>query len=273
MKTDTFSISIVGPSGSGKTSYMTVILSELLHQSGLPFVLVPETIETEAQFNIAYRYLFELHELPESTNSQPSPMIWTVKRPLLGAIVASHRISLYDQTAGEAMCADPKDIKDHPVSHSSAAIIVLDPLMLTAHSSEAVSYLCGLFEYIRVGSSIKNARRIDIPVAVVIDKLDLILDTDAFEEDALVRRNESVMENKKVSLKDIDRVDSEIRKWLEDIGQHLLLETLGANLRNYRLFGVSNFGEAPKDRCLPEQIRPHRVLDPMLWLLDLAGII
>ena len=44
--------------------------------------------------------------------------------------------------------------------------------------------------------------------------------------------------------------------------------------RKCRLFGVSSLGSTPdEDYRLTNKLRPHRVLDPMLWLLHEAGVL
>ena len=44
--------------------------------------------------------------------------------------------------------------------------------------------------------------------------------------------------------------------------------------KKYKLFAVSSLGSTPeRSGFVPETLYPHRVLDPILWLLNDKGII
>ena len=68
--------------------------------------------------------------------------------------------------------------------------------------------------------------------------------------------------------------DSEIRNWLEQIGESAFIDALDSHFKEYYFFGVSSYGAPPKNaHTLPDEIKPHRVLDPILWLFKWAKFI
>ena len=75
-------------------------------------------------------------------------------------------------------------------------------------------------------------------------------------------------------------VDREIRSWLIKNGRSSLLndgeefvKAVERNFSNVRFFGVSSFGVQPNEFKLLQNLHPHRVLDPLMWLLAQDGII
>ena len=68
-------------------------------------------------------------------------------------------------------------------------------------------------------------------------------------------------------------VDLEIRDWLIRQGETAFLNTIDANFQNVRVFGVSSFGNPPDENKRLARIRPHRVLDPIMWMFANEGII
>ena len=73
---------------------------------------------------------------------------------------------------------------------------------------------------------------------------------------------------------DADAVDMEIRDWLASHGESAFLEAIDTNFRadRVRYFGVSSFGQPPTGSQQLGQIIPHRVLDPLMWMLAKEGV-
>ena len=54
----------------------------------------------------------------------------------------------------------------------------------------------------------------------------------------------------------------------------MIQNALDSHFKEYYFFGVSSYGNPPKDAyTLPDEIKPHRVLDPILWLFKRAKFI
>ena len=117
-------------------------------------------------------------------------------------------------------------------------------------------------------------KKLDIPVAVVLTKFDTILNHRAFGPQAIIRKSSLTIKDGRVDMAEIQQVDAEIRYWLEQIGESPFIDALDANFREYYFFGVSSYGAPPKNQyTLVDEIKPHRVLDPILWLFKREGFI
>lgn len=115
---------------------------------------------------------------------------------------------------------------------------------------------------------------LDIPVAVVLTKFDTIINHRAFGPQALIKSSSLTVRNGMVDMAEIQQVDSEIRNWLEQIGESAFIDALDSHFKEYYFFGVSSYGAPPKDAyTLPDEFKPHRVLDPILWLFKRAKFI
>ena len=74
---------------------------------------------------------------------------------------------------------------------------------------------------------------------------------------------------------DSDAVDAEIRDWLESKGETSFLDAIDTNFKRNRVrfFGVSSFGQPPTGNGQLGKVVPHRVLDPLMWMLSKEGIV
>jgi hypothetical protein len=128
---------------------------------------------------------------------------------------------------------------------------------------------------LRRALNVKTNKKIDMNVAIVISKIDLFL-KDCFSGKTLMRESPHA-EKGYFDQRDCDDVDRELTEWLVENGEAEFINVLEQNFhfrksglmrKKCYLFGVSAFGSAPQpDHTLP-QVRPHRVLDPLLWLLS-----
>ena len=68
---------------------------------------------------------------------------------------------------------------------------------------------------------------------------------------------------------DSSMVDLEIRDWLQRQGETAFLDAIDANFQRdkIRVFGVSSFGQPPDRLRRLAAVTPHRVLDPIMWML------
>jgi hypothetical protein len=115
---------------------------------------------------------------------------------------------------------------------------------------------------------------LDIPVAVVLTKFDTVISHRSFGPSALIKSPSLNVSNGKVNLTELQQVDQEIRHWLEEIREGSFIAALEANFKEFLFFGVSSYGTPPKDATtLVDNIHPHRVLDPILWLFQKAKFV
>jgi hypothetical protein len=292
LDTPNLPFSIVGVPNSGKTNFITVMLHELSRTFGSWLVLGSQTRETRENQNENYRLIYEDHVRPPSTHpGEPIPQIWFIRnlRRQRGDSVPTYTFTIFDG-AGEDHedNLDPNSDVCHYISASKAVILVIDPLVLSqvrkggvvdpevmrnslagseGETKNAVDIINSVAAYIKTARGIKSSKMLDIPVAVVLTKIDTILDHQAFGPQALIKGPGLSQRDGVVDLTEIKQVDSEIRGWLEAIGETAFITALRSHFKEFYFFGVSSYGSPPQDFYrLAEDIRPHRVLDPILWL-------
>lgn len=299
LETPNLPFSIVGVSNSGKTNYITVMLHELGRSSGLRLALGHQTKETLDHQNENYHRIYEEHTRPESTQSgENMPQIWYIKnlQKKRGSEVPTYTFTIFDG-AGEdhENNLDPSSTVCRYINASKAIILAIDPLVLSkirhggmvdhdvmvnslggyeGETKNAEDVINSVASYIKAARGIKATKVLDIPVAVVLTKFDTILNHKAFGPQALIRNKSLTVRNGRVDTTEISQVDEEIRNWLYEIGEGAFIDALDSHFKEYYFFGVSSYGNPPKNAyTLSDEIAPHRVLDPILWLFKKAKFI
>lgn len=293
LETPNLPFSIVGVSNSGKTNYITVMLHELGRSSGLNLALGHETTDTLDHQRKNERTIYEEHETVEATRTMEMPQIWYIKnlQEQHGNAVPTYTFTIYDG-AGERYenNLEAGSVEFNYIKASKAILLTIDPLLLPNISRggivdanvmnnslgqnrtdyvrrRAEDVLNGVAEYIKSARGIAVTKKLDVPVAVVLTKFDTILSHPVFGPQALIKNPSLTVKNGRVDLAEIQEVDREIRYWLEQIGESGFINVLESHFKEYCFFGVSSFGASPTSQgVLPDEIRPHRVLDPILWL-------
>lgn len=299
LETPNLPFSIVGVSNSGKTNYITVMLHELGKASGLRLPLGHQNNDTLAHQKKNSKLIYEEHTPPEGTAAGESmPQIWYIKNLLRkhGDKVPTYTFTIFDG-AGEdhENNMDTSSTVCRYINSSKAIILALDPLILSSirkggvvdpdvmrnslagsegETKNAVDVVNSVATYIKAARGIKDTKILTIPVAVVLTKFDTVLSHKSFGPKALVKSSSLNVSDGRVNMGEIQQVDQEIRNWLYEIGEGSFIEALESNFKEFYFFGVSSYGEPPKDaNTLSDQIRPHRVLDPILWLFKYAKFV
>jgi hypothetical protein len=129
-------------------------------------------------------------------------------------------------------------------------------------------------EYIKTARGIKTSQMLNIPVAVVLTKFDTVINHKSFGPQALIKEKSLNIHNGKVDESGLKQVHDEIQFWLEDIGEGAFIAAIESHFKEFHFFGVSSYGSPPKNaNTLVDHIRPHRVLDPILWLFKKAKFV
>ncbi len=299
LETPNLPFSIVGVSNSGKTNYITVMLNELEKSSGLPIALGHQTQATIARQRENCHLIYDQHRYPPPTPpGETLPQIWFIKnlRRRNRRHVPTMTFTIFDG-AGEdhESRLDPSSAVCRYINASKAIILAVDPLILQSIRSGGIvdpdvmrnslaggkpgefaasDILNSVAQYIKAARNISATKRLTIPVAVVLTKFDTILGHPAFGPNALVRNKSLSVMDGRVNLSEIKQVDGEIRNWLKQIGEQGFIETLDSHFSEYLFFGVSSYGAPPLNNgSLPAEIKPHRVLDPILWLFHRSGFL
>lgn len=298
LETQNLPFSIIGVSNSGKTNYITVMLHELGRTPGMRLVLGAQNIKTQQHQNDFYKLLYIDHQAPDATQpSEVFPQIWYVKnmQKKHGDMVPTYTFTIFDGAGESQEKMDASSIEHNYINTSKAIIITLDPLILEGvqrggivdpdvmkkslagkenEYKNAVEIVNNVAAYIKTAKGIRTDKQLSIPVAVVLTKFDTILAHNSFASNALVKRPSLTVNNGQINESEFKQVDEEIRNWLYDIGEGAFVEALDSSFKNFCFFGVSSYGAPPTQAGLTaSSIKPHRVLDPIMWLFKNAGFI
>lgn len=291
---------IIGVSSSGKTNFITVMLHELSRVPELKIALSAQNKYTRDVQRENYTNIYENHIPPRPTDptelgERLKPQLWQIKNLMRqrSNSTPTYTFTIYDG-AGEDHTErlDPTSAICGYINASNAVIITLDPLILTnlrrlinpeirrnsgaseGDSTSAEDIVNSVATYIKAARNIPSNKMLTIPVAVVLTKFDTILQLDSLSPSAVVRRPSMTFSDGRVNMTEICQVNEEIRDWLYSIGEASFISALESNFKNFYFFGVSSYGEPPKTQgAVNENINPHRVLDPVLWLFKEEGFI
>ena len=290
----------VGVAGAGKSSYVTTVIHELRY-SDLPWILQAMDTETTELALINEKLVYESRNCLTGTTAgiAPRPQFWSIlDNSKQSSKMPTYSLTLYDG-AGEDCEKIGYTAVDAKISrYMSGArmlLIMFDPLILSGVQNEVppeilyssiaqerkesaptnmVSMANSLVNYIKQSCNISPGERIEARAAVVLTKLDALRDTlNGFAPDSMINRESPHIKSKGFVNADSEMVDLEIRDWLIRQGEIAFLNTIDANFKNVRVFGVSSFGNPPDKNKRLAKIRPHRVLDPIMWMLANEGII
>lgn len=293
-------IGIVGSKGSGKSILMMVLVKQLREQVGKRFQAAVRmaTDNPDGSDGVeAYRInrekpFFDGGVLPLATQEdkrenrrQPVVLLWQgpparrlgVSRP------ASTVLSFVD-TAGEDLSGLDKTFSLRYLPVCDGLIITLDPFSLPgararlhlpgaaikSFDGAPLDVISRITELLRVELKVRKSKKIKLPVAVVFAKMDAFFPG--------MDRNSAVM-SKPAALAAYQEADGQavhenvralLHEWdASDVDLHLQL-----NYSCFRYFGVSALGAEPDYEAGHVDsggVRPHRVEDPVLWLLAKEG--
>lgn len=284
--------SLLGTTGSGKTNFITTMIYELMHSKGCPLIIEPMNWFTRKTYQDNYEKIYANRTPVDPTppGQPPVPMQWRIKDM---SREGRRGMPLFSMTIFDGAGEDgnhPVDVVSRYLSGSKSLIILFDPLALknvcvglpkdkvewssTAEikHDDPVFLINGIASYIRDSCAISASKKIDCEVAVVFTKIDML--RDSFRNSTVMRPSPHV-NAKGFVLADSDEVNREIEDWLRKNNEDAFIKALEANFKKekIRYFGVSSFGNPPTgDKCLGI-VMPHRVLDPLMWLLYREKII
>ena len=294
-------IAMVGAKGTGKTVYLTVLYRELLVGALRRRFHADARVTGDPQGGYRgpqqwlrenIRRMYDAHQLceqtPQATNGRSEPVLfeWRTEHRRRGRkpTYRTTYLSFYD-TAGEDL-ATQRDTHDLAyLGAASALILLLDPFTLEPArrdlhlpSSALISdepmmaVVSRVTETLRSRHGTRPDSKMDIPVAVVLAKMDAFFPTLGADH-ALLRPPATDPAYDEGSGRDIhEHIRSLLHFWeADDVDIHFRY-----NYSTFRYFGVSALGEPPDyDNATIRAggVRPHRIDDPLVWLLGLFGVV
>lgn len=296
-------ISVIGGPASGKSNYIVSMINQL-QKHGFRLNLsqiLPQPVgrnKNEYTTNLyakAKDTIFKEHIPVAKTAIRSFSTPWIFRLESHTTKKAIYLV-FYD-TAGENF-KDPEEIKNNAkyLNKSKAVIVLLDTLsipniqkILKENNITNQDNITSLHETVEtlLNYTIENPHIKKIPIAFVMSKFDAIINNSGLldcDVSAFVDNNKWVnsqfIKTGKLSIKQIDAASESIASYMCDENAwdcaHLHNELIKTWGDNTRYFGVSALGAMTNENMqidIPdgEDIKPFRVMDPLVWVLHKLG--
>ncbi|MFL6056473.1 MAG: TRAFAC clade GTPase domain-containing protein [Actinoallomurus sp.] len=273
-------VALVGAKNSGKSTYIAVLLHELSHRIGAELgtsLVACDDRTIERYKRDFHRPLFgERRLLPATASAVTTPrdplvyLLTRTRRRHLRQRDMSLTLVLFDTAGKDLRSRDVTDLHLRYLAAADAIVFLIDPLELKTGEGDPdgdpMNVIARVTELLRAGRDVPHGRRLPVPAAVALTKVDALP-----LEGALQRHRER---SDVLDLDDREAVHEQVRALLHDWQAGELDRYLGHEYAEYGLFGVSALGGLPRDGAIGAGgIRPYRVEDPLLWLLYRFGML
>ena len=194
-------------------------------------------------------------------------------------------------TAGEDLVSSDKMMSlsiNSFISKAAGIVYLVDPLQIRYINqrihvdgkppvgpdvSDVLNNIC---QIIRTNNKLSPKAKIDIPLAVVLTKADVLLKNpeDEEEDKVLFGQCSSIhipREHGKVDNENFEQIDAELTEYLHRCLGDNFIQTVGG-FEDHCYFAVSALGCNPVGSSLPRGVTPMRVEDPFIWLLSKEGL-
>jgi hypothetical protein len=293
-------ISIIGARSSGKTHFITVVINELLNRGHLlDITTIPQDVGEDRNERTTQRYqrvykgplIDQQRELEQTQKNSKDyyPLIYLLKSGQKGFSKSKALYLVFYDTAGENF-KDSEELKKlaNYVSNSSGIIFLLDTFQVPEikkrlqreHVSipnigvEFQDVFHQLYSLLQARGGLKLNAKSKIPIALTFSKIDEVfrhnLLGDDFQ-DFTIREDSSYQTTHHYSKEEMEDVSNDMRSLLESWGEEGFIHSVESVFSKHAYFGVSALGATPVGGRLQNKVTPHRVLDPLMWLLDNLG--
>lgn len=289
---------ILGPKSVGKSHYIAVLINQLKNYVSTEFngVLNAASDSTTMKYReMYYKRLFEeKRKLPPTKSYDVSdesrePLIYYMR------IFDSDKPKVFTfaffDTAGEDLVSSDKMMSlnlNSFISKAAGIVYLVDPLQIRYINqrihvenkppvgpdvSDVLNNIC---QIIRTNKKMSPRARIDIPLAVVLTKSDVLFkNSEDEEEDKVLFGQCSSLhierERGKFDKENFDQIDAELTEYLHRCLGDNFIQTVGG-FQEHCFFAVSALGCNPTGSGLPRAVNPMRVEDPFIWLLNREGL-
>jgi len=288
-------ISIIGARSSGKTNYITTLVNELTHKGHhLNIGIYPTVVgrvpdeQTEARYkNDFFNILYKDKKCPLQTdpNSERSkiPLIYK----LFSTKVNKHAYLVLYDTAGENFEQLDNIRKNAIFLKNSDGIIMLMDTFCIDDVRDRLSAKLNLgnkeTDYDKIIKTIvgyfdeqpNKTEYYKKPLALTFSKIDAIIVNDEDFLDAQlpnfnINANSQYFEGNGYDLSEVDSIDVGMQSGLISWGQEGFIKNINAPGHfngKAKFFGISALGAMPTAQNTVKNIKPFRVLDPLIWIL------
>ncbi|WP_435241461.1 TRAFAC clade GTPase domain-containing protein [Streptomyces cucumeris] len=294
-------VALAGPVSSGKSTYIAVLVHELLHRLGdeLGTSLVPCDDRTTDDYRERYeRHLYDSHRTVPKTQERDGgrPLVYRLGRTRRGAFGRTRDTSLtlvFLDTAGEHFGSrDRMETRLRYLAEADAVVVLIDPgdvagpgaasnpasgaaaggAVRTAEHTAGPSadVLTRVLRHLGEVHAPGGRRKVPVPVGVALTKLDLLWPR--LPDNSPLHRTRTP--GPVFDADDRAAVHTELRALLTGWQEGGLARRLDQSCADYQLFAVSMLGSSPRGAELGlGGVRPHRVEDPLMWLLHRFGML
>lgn len=280
------SMALIGTRASGKSHFIAVVLHELEHRVGPRYDGTLTALDDATRNRIdrdLYPRLYESGVVLAQTQSAREAA--STREPLVARLTLAGRPSnlVFFDAAGEDLeSLDVLEREGRYVTQSDGLILLIDPLQIDAvrddlagdvelpdATADVYATLGRLAGLLREARGIPAGKPIDVPLAIAISKVDALRDLlpPSHPLFTLPRHDEAFDRTVARNISEALRADAV--GWIGERLDRLLREEFA----EYSFFGVSALGSSPIEGRLRSGVAPHRVEDPVLWLLDEWGAI
>lgn len=276
-------VSMVGAERAGKSHFLTVLLNSVKNEMAAAYdcSLYPlggdNTIE---QYNRQYfQPLFEQGRLLSSTAQEDvEPLIYSLVFPENSPNGKTTNITFYDACGANFYSESEMEQSNRSIYNSKAILFLIDPTQFSIIRDrrraggkpvcevDPGTLLSRTIHLIRAGSGKNNIRqKISIPIAICLTKMDIVrpwLDPSSFISNPSRHLRYTGFDSI-----DFESCNMEIMSLIHKWGGKELINQVSSQFTTYGYFAFSSLGQEPTDDGRVQHIRPHRVMDPFLWLL------
>lgn len=298
VKTKGYIISIIGARSSGKTNYITTLINELMQRGYClgNIGTVASNVANKPENNTQARYERDFFNImyrngkcpPQTAINDPRSRI-----PLIYELSQKGKAPLYlviYDTAGENF-ADPRNIAANVkfLEQSDACIYLLDTFCIPYVHDKLRSKLSlepielkfdviidNIIGHFEEGDPKIKEAQYKKPMALVFSKIDSILmNEDLFMDTSIegmsLERNSAFLDGSGVNLDDMESISDGLRGALHSWGEDNFINNIENHYSDVRYFGISALGGMPGKGGVINNLRPYRVLDPLVWILHEFG--
>jgi hypothetical protein len=276
-------VSIVGAEGCGKSNYLSVTIDQLRRRMSKTYDCSLYPLGGDDTINHYdtryYQPLFVRGQCINSTQQEEvTPLLYSLIFSGVPAAGRSCNLTFYDACGANFKSERVMADYNRSVYNARGILFFIDPFQIPAVRENAKAtgrpvsgddpgtLLSRTIHLIRQGGGKRNIRRkIDIPIAVCLTKIDAIralMDPSSF----LLYPSRHI-QGPRFDLADYNSSSLEVQSMLESWAAADIVGQVTSQFQDYGFFALSSLGNPPSVNNSINHIAPHRVLDPLLWVL------
>ena len=275
--------SLAGDQGVGKSNYLAVMLRELGQEFCRIYgsTLYPTGGDrTMDRYHRCYAQpLFDCGVcVPPPREEDRDPRPYTLVFPQDSAAGKTCSLAFYDACGSNFTSEADLALYNRSIYHSKGILLLIDPAQLPAVQEQRSAkglppvpgdpkaLLLRIIHLLRTGLGLESMdQKIPVPLAVCLTKMDTIfpqLDSASFVRDA-----SRSLRRPMASSSDFSSCSQEMQSLMEVWNGGELIGHVKSQFQDWAFFGISSLGASPSEQGEIPRVSPHRVLDPLLWLL------